>query len=197
MYRDWKKLWSNLFSLPYTQLVKYSISAFFSHTQFLNYNKNISGTVPSSRFTVHLCISMFTAAFNLPLISHSTLIIPILYLLFAESWDFGEQCLWQGAHWTLRPKYIKRPTKIYWRHSLFRHRLIYASMASARTIVTPRMPFAAIRICSRVPLPPFCPVWTLPIARYVCVSIHTQITAPLDAQLSALDTSHPPNTHIR
>lgn len=145
---------------------------------------------------------MFTAAFHLPLIPHSTLnSFPLFYcfFLFAGFWDFGEPCLWQVVHWTLRPKYIKRPRKIYWGHSLFRHRLIYASMASARTIVTPRMPFVAIRTCSRVPLPPFCPAWTLQIARYVkedmyyiCYSTSRRTTH--DSQHST-HTTHTSSTH--
>jgi len=86
---------------------------------------------------------------------------------FSGSWDSGVPCPWPAEHWTLRPKFINWPRRIYWRRSLFRHRWIYASMASARTIVTPRMPFAATRTCWRAPSPPFCPTLSRAIARYV------------------------------
>jgi len=93
------------------------------------------------------------------------------------SWDSGVPCPLPVVRWTLRPKFINWPRRIYWRRSLFRHRWIYASMASARTIVTPRMPFAAIRTCWRAPSPPFCPTLSRAIARYVSYPRHAGVSA--------------------
>lgn len=105
------------------------------------------------------CVTLLLFAILLTALAHPS---PV-----SGYWDSAVPCPWPAERWTLRPKFINWPRRIYWRRSLFRHRWIYASMASARTIVTPRMPFAAIRTCWRAPSPPSCPALSLGIARYV------------------------------